>query len=134
VTLLRRDRDAFQLELGDETVRCGAVVVATGAFQRPTPPIGAEASGRSGCEIAQELLDDGRAVHLSVGRCSSAPRRYRGREIVRWMVDLGLMDDQIEALPSRTARVAGHITVSGARRRLQPAAPSRSRGRSCTAV
>lgn len=31
------------------------------------------------------------------------------------MVDLGLMDDQIEALPSPTARVAGNVTVSGAR-------------------
>jgi putative flavoprotein involved in K+ transport len=72
-------------------------------------------SGQSGCEIAQELLDDQRAVHLAVGRCPWAPRRYRGRDIVRWMADLGVMDDTIDVLPSPAARVAGNVTVSGAR-------------------
>jgi hypothetical protein len=31
------------------------------------------------------------------------------------MADLGLMDDEIDALPSPAARVAGNVTVSGAR-------------------
>src|SRR5438552_13426555 len=35
-------------------------------------------SGQSGVQIAEELLEAGRKVYLSVGSCGRAPRRYRG--------------------------------------------------------
>jgi putative flavoprotein involved in K+ transport len=70
-------------------------------------------SGQSGCEIGYELLAAGRTVHLSVGRCAWAPRRYRGREVVRWLVDLGLMDQTAASLPGPDARLAGTFAVSG---------------------
>jgi putative flavoprotein involved in K+ transport len=72
-------------------------------------------NGQSGCEIGQELLDDGRALHLAVGRCPWAPRRHRGRDLIRWFLDAGMMDDTLDRLPSPASRVAGNVTVSGAK-------------------
>jgi len=70
-------------------------------------------SGQSGCEIGLELVATGRNVHLAVGRCGWAPRRYRGRELMRWMVDAGAMDETIDVLPIPRARLAGNVAVSG---------------------
>jgi putative flavoprotein involved in K+ transport len=119
------------------------VVVATGAFQQPLSNRASEdipggvlelhtssyrnpddlpeggvlivGSGQSGCEIGIELLETGRAVHLAVGRCGWMPRRYRGRELMRWMVDIGAADETPDVLPSPAARVAGNVVVSGSR-------------------
>lgn len=116
------------------------VVVATGAYQRPAPPSAAGApaaeilqlhtsdylrsdqlpsggvlvvgSGQSGCQIADELNRDGRPVYLSVGRCPTLPTRYRGMSIYRWMIDIGLMDETVDTLPSPDARLAGNVTVT----------------------
>ena len=143
VAELRSRRGIFELDIAGDRVQARSVVVATGAFQQPTLASVVEAapasvlqlhtsayrnpgalpdggvlvvgSGQSGCEIPQELLDAGRRVHLSVGRCPWAPRRYRGRDVIRWMVDVGMMDATIDTLPSPGARVAGNATVSGAR-------------------
>jgi putative flavoprotein involved in K+ transport len=142
VTALRRVGTSFELDVDGDTISARSAIVATGAFQQPTSapvtglgdrvlvthtsayrspgqlPEGGVlivGSGQSGCEIAQELIDDGREVHLSVGRCPWAPRRHRGRELIRWMEDVGLLDDSVDALPSPSARVAGNVTVSGAR-------------------
>jgi putative flavoprotein involved in K+ transport len=143
VTALRQSASGFELDVDGDSVLARAVVVATGAFQRPTPlAAGASAprriqqmhtseyrrpsdlpdgdvlivgSGQSGCEIAQTLLDAQRMVHMAVGRCPWASRRYRGRDLIRWMVDVGLMDETIDSLPSPAARVAGNVAISGAR-------------------
>jgi putative flavoprotein involved in K+ transport len=108
-------------------------MVATGAFQRPSPPpadgrvspgilqlhasdyrrphqlppggVLVVGSGQSGCQIANELRADNRAVYLSLGRCPSVPLLYRGRQFARWAIDLGMMDDTIDTLPSPDARL-----------------------------
>jgi putative flavoprotein involved in K+ transport len=53
-------------------------------YRRPTQlPDGAVlvvGTGASGCQIAEELLQSGRKVYLSVGRHRRIPRRYRGKE------------------------------------------------------
>jgi putative flavoprotein involved in K+ transport len=141
VTSLRSNAGAFELTLADDALIARSVVVATGAFQQPTTrPAAAHVpagillmhtaayrnpdelpdgnvlivgSGQSGCEIGQELLETGRSVHLAVGRCGWAPRRYRGRELIRWMVDVGAMDETRDALTSQRARLAGNVAVSG---------------------
>ena len=141
VTSLRASDGGFELTLGDDRLDARSVVVATGAFKEPTAKPGAEdvptgityihtseynepgdlpdggvlvvGSGQSGCEIGLELLETGRDIHLSVGRCGWAPRRYRGRELMRWMVDVGAMDETIDVLPRPRARLAGNVAVSG---------------------
>lgn len=43
-------------------------------------------SGQSGCQIAEELRRSGRNVYLSTGTTGWAPRRYRGKDTVWWVV------------------------------------------------
>ena len=143
VRRLRVNKGAFDVTLADDLLKARSVVVATGAFQQgKVHPAAADApaellqmhstayrnpgqipaggvlivgSGQSGCEIGLELLEDGRDVHLAVGRCGWAPRRYRGRELIRWMVDIGAMDETTEVLTTPNARLAGNVAVSGSR-------------------
>lgn len=131
----------FALFLAGDELGARSVVVATGAFQRPLAaraPDGVPAgilqlhtsayrrsedlpeggvlivgSGQSGCEIGLELLERGRAVHLAVGRCGWMARRYRGRELLRWLVDIGMADETPDVLPAPRARLAGNVVVSG---------------------
>ena len=70
-------------------------------------------SGQSGCQIADELLRAGREVYLAAGACPWFPRRYRGREIVHWMIESGFMDQTVDTLPSPAARLACNPAVSG---------------------
>ena len=141
VTRVRRDASGFRVETPAGVIAARSVVVAAGTYQRPTPnpltkalppgihslhtseyrrpaqlPDGAVAiigSGQSGCQIAEELLAAGRRVYLSVGRCPWLPRRYRGRELMHWMVDCGLAEQTVDQLPSPAARLACNVPVSG---------------------
>jgi len=61
-------------------------------------------SGQSGCQIAEELLAAGRDVVLSVGRCGWFPRRYRGRDLIAWAVELGMMDDTVDTVAAEARR------------------------------
>jgi putative flavoprotein involved in K+ transport len=142
VTALRRETDGrYAVETGSGGFLADNVIVATGAYQRPTPtPLAEQApadvrqlhtseyrrpeqlpagavlvvgAGQSGCQIADELLDAGRAVYLSVGRCPWLPRRYRGHDIVRWLVDSGIADQTADSLPAPEAKLACNPPVSG---------------------
>ena len=141
VTHVRRSGSWFRVETARGAFDADDVVVAAGAYQRPTaapladrvpeevlqlhtseylrpeqlPPGGVliVGSGQSGCQIAEELLAAGRAVYLSVGRCPWLPRRYRGRELVHWLIETGLADDAVEDLPSPSARLTCNPPVSG---------------------
>ncbi len=48
--------------------------------------VGASATG---AQIADELNDAGKQVTLAVGTHVRLPRRYRGRDILSWMVEMG---------------------------------------------
>ena len=131
----------FTLETSGGPIDAARVVVASGAFQRPTPPPAAAGfpaetyqlhtsryrnpeslpdgavlivgSGQSGCQIGDELLAAGRRVYQAVGRCPWFPRRIRGRDVIHWALEIGLMDDRVESLPSPAARLACNPAVSG---------------------
>jgi putative flavoprotein involved in K+ transport len=131
----------LRLELNGDALEAANVVVASGAYQRPTPTALTEGvpadvfqlhtsayrrpeqlpdggvlvvgSGQSGCQIADELLHAGREVYLAVGRCPWIPRRYRGREIVHWLVETGITDQTVDTLPSPAARLSCNPPVSG---------------------
>jgi putative flavoprotein involved in K+ transport len=49
-------------------------------------------SRASGCQIADELIEAERRTYLSVGRHQRALRRYRGRDVLWWRRELGLLD------------------------------------------
>lgn len=127
----------FVVETSDGTIQAARVIAATGPFQKPVipalipetpgltqmhstayrnpgalPPGGVlvVGAGSSGAQIAEELLQSGRKVWLSVGPHGRPPRAYRGRDFVWWLGVLNKWDS--EATPG-----AEHTTiaVSGAR-------------------
>ena len=67
-------------------------------------------AGASGAQIAEELLRAGRRVYLSVGRHTRLPRRYRGRDLIWWLSEMGIDQTPVEMRgPSRLLPV-----ISGA--------------------
>jgi putative flavoprotein involved in K+ transport len=112
-------------ELGD--FNASNVVIATGPYQQPNIPQASDdldsyvhqmhvseyrnpsalpegavlivGSGASGCQVADELLEAGRHVYLSVGRHHKIPRRYRGRDLLWWLEAFGWFDIPTGELP-----------------------------------
>lgn len=129
----QKDRYLVLSDQGDLEAR--NVVIATGPYQRPQiPRLSADlphdllqlhaseyrnpaalpagsvlvvGSGASGCQIADELLEAGRRVYLSVGRHHRVPRRYRGRDVLWWLMALGRLDIR-GALPLVTGVHGGY--------------------------
>jgi putative flavoprotein involved in K+ transport len=137
VTSLRAADGGFRLETSSGPYSATNVAVATGSFRKQTPradggtklfqlhsceyrnpaqlPEGAVlvvGSAQSGCQIAAELNRCGREVYLSLGRSPSLPLVYRGRKIYDWLLDVGLMDESVDMLPSPAARLGGNPTVA----------------------
>jgi putative flavoprotein involved in K+ transport len=73
--------------------------------------VGASASG---VQIADELRRAGRQVVISVGRHARLPRCYRGRDIMWWMDQAGVLDQTIDQVhDARSARRAPSLQLSG---------------------
>lgn len=125
-----------------QTYAAKNVVIATGFFQKPKIPAFAGnlastirqihsseyrntgsvgrgstlvvGSGQSGAQVAEELLDAGRHVFLSVGTAGRAPRRYRGRDIIDWLLQAGFFDLTPDQLPPGMGKFGGVPHLSGA--------------------
>jgi putative flavoprotein involved in K+ transport len=141
VTKLEASGGEFLLTLASGAIKARSVVVATGAYQRPHRPAGAESipdgvtqlfaeeysnpaglppgavlvvgSGQTGCQLAEELHQSGRRVFLACGRCVWVPRRLQGRDILWWMIESGFMDRTPDKLPSPLARLLGNPQATG---------------------
>ena len=122
-------------------LRSRALVLATGAFQRPHRPAAADTlpaglpqmdvdvyrnegalppgkvlvigSGQSGAQISEELREAGREVVLACGKAPWVPRRLGGRDIVWWLTQVGFFDQTVESLPSPAARLVANPMASG---------------------
>jgi putative flavoprotein involved in K+ transport len=130
VSRLRRDdSDTFELTTDLGVFTADQVIVATGGYQDPTVPRMAErvlpdfyqihssdyknpkqlppgevllvGSGQSGCQIAEDLHLAGRRVHLCVGGAPRTARRYRGKDVVEWLDDMGYYDKPIHEHPQK---------------------------------
>jgi putative flavoprotein involved in K+ transport len=142
VTGLRTSGDAEIIaQTSTGAIASHNVVIATGPYQRPVIPrllsddcplfqIHASAykhpeqlpsgailvvgSGASGAQIAEELSRAGRQVYLSVGRHKRMPRRYRGRDLIWWLAEMGIDRTAVEkrgpdaTLPLITGAYGGH--------------------------
>lgn len=121
------DGDGFVLRTTAGEWRARAVVLATGQCARAAVPdvarrlhpslhqVTADAyrhpgalpdggvlvvgAGASGVQVADELAAVGRDVVLAVGRHTRLPRRYRGRDTLAWLADLGALDRPRASLP-----------------------------------
>lgn len=131
----------FLIDSSAGRYRARSLVVATGAYQRPHRPAGADTlpdnlfrididgyhspedlppggvlvvgSGQSGCQIAEELHQAGRHVVLSCGRAPWAARRIGDRDLVWWLLESGFMDATADSLPSPSARLAANVLATG---------------------
>ena len=72
-------------------------------------------SGQSGAQIADELAISGREVLLATSRVARVPRRYRGRDVHEWSVEMGLYDQATEAMTDPAEFREPHPMLSGAR-------------------
>ncbi len=148
--LAQRDGGGFRLETTQGDFEADEVVVAAGSFHEPRIPVIAGllparltqlhshyyrnerslppgnvlivGSGQSGCQIAEELAEAGRKVHISVGSAWRAPRRYRGRDIFAWLAmlaskgaDYGVPFPTVDKLPDLRMRSAANPQLSGHR-------------------
>jgi putative flavoprotein involved in K+ transport len=132
---------AFAVESNMGLFEAANVVVATGAYQKPKiPAFSAQisphvrqlhsseyrnsrelppgavlvvGSGQSGCQITEELYQEGRKVYLSTGGAGRMPRRYRGKDGFWWVNEIGLLDRTVDKLPSPEKRFEANPQVSG---------------------
>ncbi len=70
-------------------------------------------SGQSGCQITEDLLSAGRTVYLCTSRVGRVPRRYRGRDMLEWWVDLRVFDQTYENLKDKAISRASQPHISG---------------------
>jgi len=55
-------------------------------------------SAQSGCQIAQELATAGRTTYLASSMVPRVPRRYRGKDIMDWLITAGFFDVPVDKL------------------------------------
>jgi len=113
----RQGEDCYRIVTDRGEWRARNVVIATGFCDRPRIPAFADdvsprihqvvpsdyrrpsqlpkgnvlivGASATGAQIADELREAGRGVTLAVGTHVRLPRRYRGRDILHWMVAMG---------------------------------------------
>ena len=126
VTSVRPEGDGYQVTTDRGEIAARAVVIATGACNRPTvPPAGAAVpasvsqltpfdyrdpgelpdggvlvvgASATGVQLAAEIARSGRPVTLSVGEHTRLPRTYRGRDVLWWMDAAGVWDQRYDEL------------------------------------
>jgi len=97
----------------DEAISSLTAATYRNADALPPGAVVVVGSGQSGCQIAEDLLAEGRTVHLCVSKVARIPRRYRGRDILSWWHDMGFLDVRVEDLPDPAAQYAPQPQVSG---------------------
>lgn len=130
-TRLRAKDRRYELVTTAGTLTADQVVLATGPYQVPNVPRAAErlpadiaqihsvayrnpqqlpegavlvvGTGQSGCQIAEDLHLAGRKVHLAVGGAPRVARRYRGRDVVDWLDDMGYYAKPIDSFADTDA-------------------------------
>jgi putative flavoprotein involved in K+ transport len=130
VTSVRRADDGYQVRTTRGEVRCRAVVIASGACNRPSvPPFAAAVpasveqltpfdyrdpaklpdggvlvvgASATGVQLAAEVRRSGRPVTLAVGEHTRLPRTYRGRDVLWWMDVSGVWDQRYDEVDDLT--------------------------------
>ena len=130
VTSVRRTDDGYHVSTSGGEIQCRTVVVASGAFNRPTVPqfraavpasvaqltpfdyrnpaqladggVLVVGASATGVQLAAELVRSGRPVTLSVGEHVRMPRTYRGRDVLWWMERSGLWDERYDEVEDLT--------------------------------
>jgi putative flavoprotein involved in K+ transport len=130
VTSVRRTDDGYHVVTSRGEIRCRAVVIASGACNRPSVPQFKDAvpesvaqltplryrepgqlpdggvlvvgASATGVQLAAELRRSGRPVILSTGEHVRLPRTYRGRDVLWWMDASGVWDQRYDEVEDLT--------------------------------
>ena len=141
VTSVELKNGVYLVKTNKGNYNAANVVIATGSFQQPRilpfasqlsqdilqfhsseyfnpemlPPGGVLiiGSAESGCQIAEELYQDGRKVFLSIGSTGRLPRRYRDKDVMWWLNEAGFFDRTVEMLRSPQEKFIGYPQLSG---------------------
>jgi len=133
--------DGYVVRTTTGAYRAQNVVVAVGTFQQPDIPdfsgnisdgihqlhssqyrnpgalpdggVMVVGSGQSGSQLAQELYQSGRQVHLCTGSAWPLPRRYRGKDSMWWLDQTGVTRQPVDELEDPAERFAANPQVSG---------------------
>jgi putative flavoprotein involved in K+ transport len=120
----------YHVTTSDGEIRCRALVIATGACNRPVVPglaqevpAGVEqvtpfgyrdparlpdggvlvvGASATGVQLAAEIARSGRPVTLAVGEHVRLPRTYRGRDVLWWMDSSGVWDQRYDEVDDLT--------------------------------
>jgi putative flavoprotein involved in K+ transport len=132
VNRVKRAHDgSFEISTSRGELRADQVVIAAGNYHIPKIPRLAEklpaditqvhvsqyrnpaslpegavlvvGTGQSGAQIAEDLHLEKRKVHVCVGSAPRVARRYRGRDVVAWLEDMGYYDLPVTQHPQREA-------------------------------
>jgi putative flavoprotein involved in K+ transport len=130
VTSVRRADDGYYVTTSRGEIHGRAVVIASGACNRPVVPPFSDAvpasveqstpfdyrgpgqlpdggvlvvgASATGVQLAAELRQSGRPVTLSVGEHVRLPRTYRGRDVLWWMDASGVWDQRYDEVDDLT--------------------------------
>lgn len=132
--LALREGGGYDVTTSSGPMTAAAVVVATGGYHRPRVPTALAArlprgivqvhsaryrsadrlpagavlvvgTGQSGAQIAEDLHLAGAQVHLAVGGAPRVARRYRGRDCMTWLAEMGVYDRTAPLRPGGAAAV-----------------------------
>jgi putative flavoprotein involved in K+ transport len=139
--LRAHESGVFEIKTSEGDYFADQVVIATGGYQIETIPRIAErfppavkqlhsadyknpeslsagavlvvGSGQSGCQIAEDLHLAGRQVHLCVGGAPRTARRYRGKDVVAWLHEMGYYSMPVHEHPlkERVRAKANHYVT-----------------------
>ena len=129
VQKVSREGERFRVATSAGVFSADHVVVATGSYQIPIIPECAKrlpesiaqihvgdyknprqlpdggvlvvGSGQSGAQIAEDLHLTGRQVYLAVGNAPRCARFYRGKDVVRWLAEMGYYEISVKDHPLR---------------------------------
>jgi putative flavoprotein involved in K+ transport len=130
VTSVRHSASGYHVTTSHGEIRCRALVIATGACNRPVVPglaqevpAGIEqvtpfgyrdpaqlpdggvlvvGASATGVQLAAEIARSGRPVTLAVGEHVRLPRTYRGRDVLWWMDASGVWDQRYDEVDDLT--------------------------------
>ncbi|MES2921029.1 MAG: MSMEG_0569 family flavin-dependent oxidoreductase [Verrucomicrobiota bacterium] len=135
VTSVTKHDGYFHLTTNQGSWYCDDVIVAIGGYHIPFLPVGVDripdhirqihsvnykrpsqipegetlivGSGQSGVQIMEDLHRDGRKVHLCLGNAPRSPRRYRGRDAVTWLEEMGYYKTTFAEHPDQAMALSG---------------------------
>ena len=132
----------FIIETSDGAFRSDNLIIATGNYHKPFIPSFASSlsdsihqlhsfyyrnpsqckkgnillvgTGQSGCQIAEELHRAGHQMYISVSSAPRVNRAYKGKDVVKWLDDMGYYKLPIDENPyGKSAALRTNHCVSG---------------------